>query len=301
MSIPRLLRSVIAFVCVCLLSGSVTAVAATDKTPEDTPPEVEDEDDGTGLHVRSGFALRYEPIGTRLAVDGGYKWSLFDSDSLLLKDTYLEAGVTTETSPSNFWGGPYVEIVPTAVLKLRVAFQSLSYYGTFGYLHIPSDQSNPAWGLDDLDGDADAGQSASGWMLTLQAQPQAKVGNVVFLAPLQYRWIDMGVDQSYYESSFDMLLEPTDTMWVARPTLGWVFSFEGSDSWLLTGARWEHAQSSGHDLSRDMATFLGLWQLPGDLSGGTMKWALLTGYWLDHPSRAGTPYLASEFSVDWSF
>ena len=119
--------------------GAVAAQGAPEKAvpeeevlePEASQQEAKDVQ-GNHLHVHSSFALRAIPIGTQLGVDGGYRMMLFDSESVLLKDTYLEAGVTTTTSPSNFWGGAYIEALPVAVLKLRASAQSLNYFGTLG-------------------------------------------------------------------------------------------------------------------------------------------------------------------------
>lgn len=275
----------------CLLASlAFTGSAAAEETPEKS---------GNHVHVHSGFALRAIPIGTQLKLDAGYHLKLFDSESLLLKDTYFEAGATTTTSPSNFWGGAYIEAVPVAVLKLRASAQSLHYFGTYGYLDFPEDPNDPDWSLDAIGGDFAEGNAASGVLLEGQAQLQAKVGNVVAMVPFIYRWIDMDVEQAYYESSFDFLLEPTDQMWIAQPTLGYVFAMD--DSWLLTGLRWEHAETIEQGLSRDLATLLGLWKLPGALAGGEMKLVGLGGYWFDHPNREGTVYLATQFTVDWKY
>jgi hypothetical protein len=256
---------------------------------------------GNQVHVLSSFALRAIPIGTQLNVDGGYRFSLFDSDSMLLKDTYVEAGATTFNSPSYFWGGGYIEAVPVAVLQLRASAHWMNYYGTFGYLHMPANPDEPDWSLDALDGDASAGQSSSGYVLTAEATLRAKVGNIVAMVPFQFRHISMDVDENYYESTFDMLLEPDDQMWTARPMLAYVFVLEDFDSWILTGARWEHAQTIGTEITRDMPGGLALWKLPGSLADGEMKLALVGGYWLNHPNRQDTVYAASQFSVEWLF
>jgi hypothetical protein len=254
---------------------------------------------GNHLRVHSSFALRAIPIGTQLGVDGGYRMMLFDSESILLKDTYLEAGVTTTTSPSNFWGGAYVEALPVAVLKLRASAQSLNYFGTFGYLGFPEDTANPDWSLDEIGGDPGQGNAASGYLLNAEATLQAKVGNVVVQVPMKFSYIDMDVDQVYYESSFDFLLEPTDQIWSVTPTLGYVFVMDGT--WVLAGLRWEHAETIESGYSRDMPTAMALWKLPGSLANGEMKLVGLGGYWFDHPNREGTPYFATQFSVDWKY
>lgn len=292
-----------------LASLAITATAAAqEKVPEEAPiaepteaAEAAEKSDelGNHLHVHSAFALRAIPIGTQLTLDAGYNIRLSDSDSLLLKDTYLEIGAATNSSPSNFWGGAYIEAVPLAVLKLRLQAQSLHYFGTFGYLYYPEDQTNPDWTIDSIGGDPGEGNPASGLLLDATAQLQAKVGNVVAMVPFKYRYIDMDVTENYYESTFDFLLAPTDQMWMIQPMLAYVFTFD--DSWLLTGLRWEHAETIELGLTRDMPTLLGMWKLPGVLAGGEMKLVGLGGYWFNHPNREGTFYLATQFAVDWKY
>lgn len=307
-----------ALVTTCLLSvssfstgtlsiGAASAQEATQQEvadqgaiePDEASPQVAKDPSGDHFHLHSAFALRAIPIGTNLALDGGYRMMLSDSESILLKDTYIEAGVTTTSSPSNFWGGAYIEALPVAVLKLRVAAQTLQYFGTFGYLGFPDDPASPDWSLDAIGGDAGEGNAASGYLLDAQATLQAKVGNVVVQVPMKYSYINMDVDRAYYESTFDFLLEPTDQMWVAQPMLAYVFVMDGT--WVLSGLRWEHAETLESGFSRDMPALLGLWKLPGALAGGEMKLVGLGGYWFDHPNRAGTPYFATKFSVDWKY
>lgn len=261
-----------------------------------------DKDPKTGIHLRSGFATRLVPTGLRLKTTGGFRQSLTDSQHLLLKDTYVETGVTTEITPSNGWAGAYVEILPLALLKLRASVQSLHYFGMWGYLHDPGDLDDPKWTQDQVKDDTPmAGQAATGVMYNLEATPRAKVGPVVFQAPTMYRRVEMNVDKTYYESSFDFLMEPTDSYWKTQPTLGYVFQFEKSDSWLLAAARWQHAETLGTNIKRDLPLILTLWKLPWQpLSWGEMKLAVLGGMWTDapHPNRDNTGYVAAELSIE---
>lgn len=283
--------------CICALAALMVSLVGSPARAEQSSQSAHDD----GWHVRTALALRAVPVGTSLGVDAGYRWQLFDSESLLLKDTYVEAGLTTDTSPSNFWGGAYLEAVPLALLKLELRAQSLSYYGAFGYLYVPDDPADPDWSLDAIDGDFSAGQAAMGVLLEAKATLRAKVGNVVAMAPLSYTWVRMDVEQAYYESSFDFLMAPTDQMWSIRPLLGYAFVMDEWDSWVLAGLRWEHTETLQTALSRDMPSALALWKLPGALAGGEMQLVTLGGYWLSHPNRQDTWYLAGEFSVDWRY
>lgn len=277
-----------------LLITSSSATALADDAQAAKVPQ-------NSLHVRSALGIRPIPLGAKLELDAGYRMILSDSDALLLKGTYLEAGVTTTNSPSNFWGGAYVEALPLAVLKIRLAARSMSHFGTFGYLYLPDDLQDPDWSLDAIKGPISSGHAANGYMLDAQVTLQAKVKNFVVLVPGQYSYVKMNVDQDYYETNIDFLLAPEEQVWTVQPTLGYVFVFEESRSWLLTGLRWEHSQTVKTDLGRDMPQALGMWKLPGDLAGGEMQLVGLGGYWLKHPNRQGTPYFATQFSVDWHF
>ncbi|MFW5967205.1 MAG: hypothetical protein ACOCV2_06785, partial [Persicimonas sp.] len=221
-------------------------------------------------------------------------------DSLLLDETYFEAGITTQLTPSNAWAGAYLEALPVALLELRASAQTLTYFGTFGYLHLTDDTSASSWEVDAISDEIGAGRAASGLMLEAQATPRAKVGNVVFLAPTQLRHIDMRLDTTYYESTFDWLLEPTDTYWLTSPTLGYVFELPEHDSWVMAALRWEHSETFGTDLTRDMAALLGLWKMPwAPRPDSVMEMAVIGGYWANHPNRQNTLYLAGQLTVEW--
>lgn len=272
----------------CLLAPSP---GVSESKPEaEGPPQ---------LHLNSALGLRAVPIGLTLGNDLGARWSLFESERRLLQDTWVEPGITTELTPAYGWAGAYVTAVPVAVFKLHASFQSLHYFGAFGYLHVPENQAEPDWRLDSFDDDAGDGTGARGWMTTVRARPRIKAGPFVAFVEGEFRWIDMEVDGAYYESTFDMLLRPEDGYASVVPTAGWVFEFPKVSSWLLAGAAWEHLETLEDGLSRDMARVLMLWNLPAEIGGGTPEIAVLGGHWVDHPTRAGTWFLAGQFSVDW--
>ena len=255
---------------------------------------------GPEFRLSSALGLRAVPVGLTLGNDLGARWGLFESESRLLEDTWIEPGITTEISPSNGWGGLYLDAVPVAVLQLHASFQSIHYFGTYGYLHVPADQSEPDWTLDAVDDRFQAGRPARGWMTTLRARPRVKLGPFVAFVDGEFRWIDMEVDGAYYESTFDVLLEPEDGYYSVVPTAGWVFEFAGTSSWLLTAGAWEHTSTLRTDLTRNMARLLLLWGVPFEVGGAAPEVAILGGHWVTHPNRAGTWYLAGQISVDWT-
>ncbi len=280
----------IAMACACALWP---AVAAAD--------EVEEPQGVGGVRVGSHVAARAAPLGLLWQNDVGYRFGLSSSDSLLLDGTYVEPGVTTQITPSSARGGVFLEALPLAVLHLRVSAQVSGYLGAWGYLHLPADPEDPGdWSLGDLGGGPMDGTSGSGVMLEAVATPRALVGSTVFLAETKVRWARVDLDQPYYEPNFDMLVEPTDSYWVTRPTLGRVFAMPERDTWLVAALRWEHGRTANTDVTRDMAAAVGLWKLPWTLGRDSeMMLAVVGGYWVRHPNREGTIYAASQLTVEW--
>ena len=272
--------------------------SADGEVVEETDEEEADEESPTSMHLNTALQWRVVPEGLSIATDLAFQSKLFEGDGLLVKDTMIEGGVTTEFTPSNAWAGLYLEAIPVAFLQLRASIESLSYFGTFGTLYFP-ESNDGDWSLDALPDGIGAGAGGDGWMGEVVVTPRAKVGSFVFLAETTMRWVQMSVDEPYYESSFDLVLEPTDRYWQTSPTAGWVFEFPKADMWLLTGLQWEHTETNKSDLTLDMGRVLGLVGLPWGLGNGAdMEAALLAGYWLNHPNRQNTFYVAGQISID---
>ncbi len=281
--------------------ASAIALAAMGLSPLAAVADDGGDQGGASITAQSSLALRAAPLGLISETDGGYRIPLAFSDAPLFADTYLEPGVSVHLTPSAARGGLYLESVPLAILQLRVAAYASSYFGSFGYLHLPADPDDPSsWSLSALGGGAAEGERGSGVMLEASATPRALVGRTVLLAETKLRWARASVTQSYYEPIFDMLLEPSDSYWVTRPTVGRIFALPDRDSWVMAALRWEHGQASGTGVTRDMAALVGLWSLPWTLRAqGEVTLAIVAGYWVRHPNRAGTVYGASQLSVEW--
>lgn len=261
-----------------------------------------EEDDGgeAGFHHDSTVQIRATPIGLSFLSNTGHRFSLWDSDNDLLDGTYFEAGATATLSPAFAWKGPYVEILPVAVLRLRASLQAMSYYGTFGYLYVPED--GHSWDDDALD-DAwsdSLGESATGWKAELEATPQMLIGRVVMTAETSVRRIDMGTEGAYYEPFFDLLMEPQDTLFITRPTVGYLLGEEPARTHLLLGARWERAMVRNADYTRDTLGAVFSWQVPPSLmETGTPTVSGFGGVFMDHPTRGDwSPYFGMQAGVE---
>ncbi|RAL25475.1 hypothetical protein DL240_04485 [Lujinxingia litoralis] len=298
------------YVCAALCAVSFASSASAEERVDETVDEAVEKEVGAaasadtaefgGFHLKSSLAIRPLPLGLALRTEGGFKKGLFESASPLLSGTYLDAGISTSLSPAAFWAGPYVELLPVAVLNLRVTAQFLSYFGTFGYIYVPEDAEKD-WSLDALSASWDngLGQSTTGMMVEAQATPQMKVGRVVFQAPTTFGWIKMDVADNYYEPIYDLFFAPEDTYWVTRPTLGYLFGRDLAESYVMLGARWEHTSVTNSGVVRDTVGLLFNWKMPSRyLDWGDPSLSGFGGVHIEHPNRGEiSPYVGIQVGV----
>lgn len=257
-----------------------------------------------GFRVKADTALRAIPVGLNVIADAGYRLPLFDSESQLLRKTWLDAGVTGGFSPAYLWAGGYIEALPVAVLQLRASAQYMQFFGTFGHLFEPEPGTGDGgWDLDALKdkGGLTDGKVTSGLMLEGRATPRLKIGNLVAFAELRFLQLSVNdVEDTWYEPYYDVLLAKDDRMFIARPTLGYLlFADDPTRTYLLAGARWERTQTDKTDLTRDLLAALFLWKIPTDWwASGHPQVALLAGAWLEHPNRA-EPYIAAQLTLEY--
>lgn len=273
--------------CSCCLLLSTTAFA--EEGAEE--PEVAAES-GRFVH-NSALQIRVTPLGLSLFSTTGYRIPLWDDpESDLFSNTQLQLGAATALSPAFVWAGPYVAFTPLAVLPMRASFQVMNYFGNFGYLYVPDDGD---WSLDALDRSDDQGLGVSAWgrLIHLQATPQIRVNRFVVTAETNAYWIDMDVEDDYYEPYFDLLFEPSDFFFITRPTVGYLIGQDLSVWYLLLGLRWERAMVRGTEVVRDTAGVVFNWKPPATLvSWGDPSLAGFVGAFLDHPNRGEvSPYL----------
>lgn len=253
----------------------------------------------SGWRMANALNVRVVPIGLSLENKAGYRLRLFDSDHALLKDAYIEGGAVATISPALVWLGGYIEALPVAFLQFNLAAYYTKYFGTFGFLYISQDRTDPEWSLDDFDRNAGNGFAGSGNIIEATLTPRLKAGPVVFFSRLSYSKINMDVPSTYYEPFYDYLFEPKDSMWMIQPTLGVLAYSDPGESFVLTALRWERAWTTNTDLTRDLLSFVGIWGIPKSWwSTGDPRFAVLTGYWLKHPEdRQGRFYFATQLSM----
>lgn len=208
-----------------LAAGPASAQMLQDRAP---PPQ--------RLVHRNTLALRYNPLG--LLYDGrfSYRFRLYESASVALRDNFVGFGVAPTASPAFVKVGPWVEFNPLSVLGFWAALQGVQYFGTFGMLQgFPSSASD--FGDRELKSRAERRRAASGWELTLGANFQARAGPLVLRDMARAVRGSYGLgegDRIYYDPFYD----------VGAPNDGWFLVndvdvlWQGLDGKLLAGARY---------------------------------------------------------------
>lgn len=253
-----------------------------------------------GWRTKFSLGYRTRPIGLALFNDTGYRKLLSKSESLLKKNTYIEAGVYTITSPAYFRTGAYVEAVPLSILQLRSTAQVARFYGTFGFLMDFEDQANRDWSIEAQQANADAGRGIAGnvFFWENKVTPRIKVGRIVALAEGRHVYLRSSVGESYYEPFYDMLLEPSDHIISIKPTLG-VLPIQNANTYLLTALRFDRTHAFGNDIDTSQINGLAIWGIPKSwVRDNSLTITALYGYWLNHPNpREGTSYLAVQLGA----
>ncbi|MBL8600475.1 MAG: hypothetical protein JNK72_00980 [Myxococcales bacterium] len=151
-----------------------------------------------GLFYRSTVALRLNPLGLFGEVRAGYRRRLFDTPgaSILLKNTYIAAGVSMVASPAFARPGVFVEFQPLAILQFQAVFERVWWFGNFQFFQSwptvvgprqsngqadgPNSYSDNQLNLnrDAPDSDPRSNYSTTGYNLTLGGLLQAKVGDL---------------------------------------------------------------------------------------------------------------------------
>lgn len=255
-----------------------------------------------GMQYQADVSFRIIPLGFSVTNHYGYHKKLFNSQSVLFKDAYIEAGGKLIISPALAWGGAYLKIEPLALLNMRFTATYNRYFGTFGLIYQPEDQNNPSWTLDNLSASDKAGRGIATGGFTLEAQinPKLRIGDIVAFCPITYSYVSTDVKGKYYEPWYDHLFNETDSLLLIQPTIGMIPYSNDNGTFLMTAFRWEHAETEAGG-ERDLASILLLWGIPKKWwSAGNPRLAVLAGYWMRHPQeRAGSLFLGTNLSMVW--
>ncbi len=182
-------------------------------------------------------AVRLNPLGLVVATDVEYRFRLYESESLALKNNFVGVGVQPIISPAWFRGGPFLSIQPASVANFRVGYEPVTYFGGFDQV-LSFPDANSEYDDDTLEALGEAGENAatSGSVLYVAALLQAKVGPVAVRNNLRFSKFNVDLpdgDTVYYEQTWDILV----------PGDGWIFTNDAdvlflTDFGLVAGVRY---------------------------------------------------------------
>lgn len=187
-----------------------TFLLATQATAKVAPPRQVDWSAAVGGRIA--------PLGLLVASTYGYRWRLFNKDSLLLKDSHVALLGRADLTPTYAFLGARLQFEPLAVLRLWVDYQIGGFFGTLDNVQV--------FGEDFLERSAESqfkrmqkatSRALLSQRITLSARLQAK-----------YKW----VAARYVVSArrHFMRVEPDEMVWfnanldLLSPTRGWTLN-----------------------------------------------------------------------------
>jgi len=249
------------------------------------------------LHYQSLTLLRVNPQGLEQRFQLGYRYRLYDREEALFRTAYVGASVQPIVTPAFARLGVQAELEPLAILQLKVRWDWLQYFGVLNHLQSFSD-TDGRYSDEALKETRDSAQTAGGWLLTLGATLQGKVGPVVFRSQFNAVRHELEVQEghaTWYDPSADLL----------APVQGWTLTNDADlllmllDEQLIVGVRhnWMEsllpdaargASSDEHTRTQRIGPLLA-WRFfdePGTAWNRPTVLLLLQWY-LEHPHRTG--------------
>lgn len=259
------------------------------------------------LYLASLSLARYNPLGLETQNRLVLQKRLFDSEALLLRDTFVSGALSLKASPAAVKVGPLVEFQPVAMLNVRAGYEYVRYFGTLGFL-----QSYPNSLADFSDDTRELTEaeaySTSGHHFLIEPTVQGKVRNFVVRSKMSVEYWNVDLRQGERGTFYDGLL---DTL---VPGKGWVLTND-TDVLMLATPQWvvglrfsavfpkygdaERAGLPVGDNSHMRVGPMAAYSLNTD--EGTLfnkpTLILITGWYLKHPNREeAMPYVLGAFA-----
>jgi hypothetical protein len=271
------------------------------------------------LVYRNLLVARVNPLGLLDEARLSYRYRLYRSESLLLRDNFVSLGLAPALSPAYGKLGAVVELQPLSILQLWGMYELVGNFGTFRQL-----QSFPSAGSDFSDtelyardalpaGDPRRPYATTGTQLTLGATLQLKVGPVVARSLFRMVRPDLALrtgDTVFYDITHDVL----------APNRGWYLLNDADVLYqtgrgLTVGLRWSssHAFYRSEHFTPELQTAVPTTHRLGPVVAYTFAeeegarfnsptLLFIANWWLAHRYRTGAdspqalPYLALGFS-----
>ncbi len=205
--------------------SAVPETPQTTPDPSDTPnaPTLPPLGPDVRLYFTTFNVFRWNPLGLESQNRLILQKRLYEGQSLLTRDNFINGGVSLKANPAALKVGPVVEFQPLAILNLRATYEFVQFMGTMGFLQSYGD---PRMDFSDDARDLTEGRSysTSGHHYIVEPTLQAKFGSIVVRSKTSIEYWNMDLREGSGASFYDPLL---DTL---VPGRGWVFT---NDSDLL--------------------------------------------------------------------
>lgn len=301
-----------------LLSATLlplSELAAADEPATPVPPT-------NRLYLDSLTVARYNPLGLITRNRLMYSRRLVDSGSVLLRDTFFAAGVGFRLTPSNFHGGPIIELQPLTIFHCRFGYEYVRYFVSFDNMQsFPTSEAHYA---DSHRKKAGKDPYATGGH-HYYAEPsfQIKFGPVAAKTTFSLEYWDMGLrkkwnsraadlrninsyynlylgarrDKFFYEPTLDSLVLNESFMWTNDTNL--VYSKDR----LTVGARFSGVFTGyGNDQMRIGPIFAWSFNTKDYTSFNRPTLLVIVQWYVVHPSKLGPlPYVLLGFSFNTDF
>ncbi len=262
--------------------------------------------DGVWRH-KSLVGARYNRLGLSWFSDTGYRVPLSKKRTVLLKNTYVEVGGSMKASPASLHPGLYAEVVPIAPIRLRATVMQLRYFGTYTALFEFEEGRDADWSDDALDRIEDDGLARHSTGLEVQgiAQLRLKFGKILALYESRVSYLrmnDVKPGNTWYETTYDMIMEKEDGIHVMYATLAFILWGNTDRDMLIVGSRYQRDSTFETDLQRQVLSGVLLYR-PSKSAwflGAKPTFGFLGGGYLEDPYREGEPIFHAFMVLEWA-
>ncbi len=253
--------------------------------------------------------FRWNPIGLITDARIVYRYRLYESQSLALRDNFIGIGVAPSLSGAFARGGPTIQFQPASFLQLWALYEGIGYFGGFNFLQsygtadaskIDYSDTELARRGDLAKGAPEKNYSTTGTQFIGGANLQLKVGPVAARNLVRFGRPDMKLrqgDRVFYDIFYDLLVGDG----------GWWYSndtdllYQGLDNRLTVGLRWTTGRAFYNDEhfapGDDKTRAPGAIHRIGPIAAWTFKkpdgaaleptLLLVLNWWLKSPYRTG--------------
>jgi len=203
----------------------------------------------TRLVLNNLLAFRYNPLGFEDQLRAGLQRRLYESSSALFRDNFLFGGIYPKLNPAFAKFGPSIEIQPLSIFNLRLGFELVGFYSTFGLLQSfasPVEEYADSRLLERRKATPAQNYATYGAHATIEPTLQLKFGPIVVRDKLSVEYWKMSVrdgDRVFYDVTLDTLVSrdgwaiqnDVDALYV-HDFEGWKGTFQGAR--FAAGARY---------------------------------------------------------------